>query len=454
MERTLIKELKNEIGKEVRISGWVDVARFQGKMAFFDFRDRSGTIQGVVFGKPDVLEVAKELRSEWVVAVTGVVNERPANMVNEKQENGHLELEITNLEVLNGARELPFDINTELNLETLLDNRPLTLRRTREQAIFKIQSEITHAYAMFMREHGFREFQSPKLVGGDAEGGADVFKLGYFKDKTAFLASSPQFYKQIMVGVFERIFTFATAFRAEKSATTRHLSEYTSLDMEMGFITDHTDIMRIETSLMRFMIEHLTNTCAEAFATLGVEVPLIPEGHILPYMKLREAQALIKEHTGADKTSEPDLEPEDERWLCEYARTELGSDFIFITHYPVAKRPFYTYEDENDPGFTKSFDLLFRGVEITTGGQRIHDYDTLVEKIRERGLNPEHFAFYLQAFKYGMPPHGGWGMGLERLTQKFVGVQNVKEATLFPRDINRIDTLLSHHEHQDSDHET
>jgi nondiscriminating aspartyl-tRNA synthetase len=443
MERTLIKDIKNHLKTEVTINGWVDVARNQGKVAFFDFRDRSGEVQGVVFGKPELLETAKELRPEWVVAVTGLVKQRDEEQINKKIQNGDIELEITNIEVLSQAAELPFDPETDLNLETILDHRPLTLRTKRGKAIFKVQSEIVKAYGDFLRNQGFTEFQAPKFVGGDAEGGAEVFKVPYFKDRTAFLSSSPQLYKQIMVGVFERVFTFATAFRAEKSATTRHLSEYTSLDMEMGFITDHTDVMKVETALMKSVITHLSATCADEFSVLGVTLPAVPEGDLFPHLKLREAQELIKEKTGEDKTNEPDLEPEDERWLCEYARTELGSDFIFITHYPVGKRPFYTYEDEADPGFTKSFDLLFRGVEITTGGQRIHDPEKLIAAAKAKGLDPDNFSFYLQAFRHGMPPHGGWGMGLERLTQKFCGLKNVKEATLFPRDINRIDLLLS-----------
>jgi nondiscriminating aspartyl-tRNA synthetase len=445
MERTLISSLSEHIGTEVTIKGSVAVARLQGKMAFFDFYDRTGTVQGVVFGKPEVLEVANTLSVESAVAIRGVVNKRPEKMINATVQNGDIELEITGIEMLNKAEALPFDLESDLSIDTLLDNRPLTLRRKKERAIFKIQAEITNAYATFLRSEGFTEFQAPKLVGGDAEGGAEVFKLGYFKEKNAFLASSPQFYKQIMVGVFERVFTFATAFRAEKSATTRHLSEYTSLDIEMGFIEDHKDIMKVETALMRFIASHLERTCSEALAVLGMELPKLGDAAspLFPYMKLREAQALIKEKTGVDKTNEPDLEPEDERWLCEYAKEELQSDFIFITHYPVSKRPFYTYEDETDPGFTKSFDLLFRGVEITTGGQRVHDVEKLQERMKMKGLDPANFGFYLQAFKSGIPPHGGWGMGLERLTQKFTGVANVKEATLFPRDINRIDILLS-----------
>lgn len=443
MERTRIGDLKQHLGSEVRIAGWVDVARNQGKVAFFDFRDRSGTVQGVVFGKPDVLAVAKELRQECVVSIQGIVKERDQKQVNEKIQNGDIELEITGIEILAAAEALPFDLDADLNLDTLFDYRPLTLRRERERAIFKVQAEILRAYREYLISIGCTEFQAPRIVGEDAEGGGNVFKLEYFKDQPAYLATSPQLYKQMMVGVFERVFTTGNVFRAEKHSTTRHLNEYTSIDAEFGFIESHEDIMRLETDLMRHIVEHLKETCASEFAQLEAELPIIPQGDVFPHMKLREAQQLIKERTGADKTHEPDLEPEDERWLSEYARNELGSDFIFVTHYPVEKRPFYTYEDEQDPGYTKSFDLLFRGVEITTGGQRRHTYELLLEGATLKGLDPEKFAFYAQAFRFGMPPHGGWGMGLERLTQKFLGLQNVKEATAFPRDMNRIDTLLS-----------
>ncbi len=452
MERILISELRSHIGQPVLIKAIVDVRRDQGKMAFFDFRDRSGLVQGVVFGKPEVLEIAKEANHESSVAIEGIVNQRPEKMVNDKVQNGDIELEITAITILNKAESLPLELDSEYGIEVRLDNRPLTLKSKRDRAVFKIQSEITRGYAEYLRSLGFTEFQAPKLVGGDAEGGAAVFKVPYFRDTTAYLASSPQFYKQILVGSLERVFTFATAFRAEKSATTRHLSEYTSLDAEVGFITDHQDLMKILTGLMRHLKTHLEATCASEFATLGIELPKVPtEGDAFPFMKLREAQALIKEKTGVDKTNEPDLEPEDERWLCEYANRELGSDYIFITHYPVSKRPFYTYEDEADAGFTKSFDLLFRGVEITTGGQRVHQYENLIERMKMKGLDPDKFGFYLQAFKYGIPPHGGWGMGLERLTQKFCGLDNVKEATLFPRDINRIDVFTSSTQSDEAD---
>lgn len=441
MQRTLIGNLGQHVGEAVSISGWVDVRRDHGKLVFLVIRDRSGNVQAVVSAKNEAaFQTASELRGEWVVRLQGEVKERPESMRKDEQ-NGSIELGISSIEILGKAQELPFDTDAELNLDTLLDYRPLTLRRAHERAIFKVQAEIVRAYREFLNGQGFTEFQAPKFVGDDAEGGGNIFKVEYFKDRNAYLATSPQLYKQIMVGVFERVFAAGNVFRAEKHATTRHLNEYTSLDMEMGFIEDHTTIMDMEENFMRFLMQRLSETCAEEFVLLGATLPEVPEQ--FPRLKLREAQAIITKETGVDCTQEPDLEPEHERWLCEWAKREKGSDFIFITHYPVSKRPFYTYEDEQDLGFTKSFDLLFRGVEITTGGQRIHDYETLLKKLEQKGLSPENFSFYLQAFKYGMPPHGGWGMGLERLTEKLLGFENLREATLFPRDMNRIDVRLA-----------
>lgn len=441
MTHTAISKLSEHTGNEVTIGGWVDVRRDHGKLIFMDIRDGAGYVQAVVLPEhAEALAVATTLRSEDVVRVTGKVNARPERMVKAGQ-NGTIELEVLSIEVLSKAQELPFDPDTDLNLDTLLDYRPLTLRSRRERAIFKVQAEIVRAYRTFLNTEGFTEFQSPKLVGGDAEGGAGVFKVEYFKSQDAYLATSPQFYKQMMVGVYEKVFAVGNVYRAEKHSTSRHINEYTSMDLEMGFIKDHTDIMALETRLLRYIIDHLAQTVTEEFKALGATLPVAPE--TFPTFKLREAQQLIKEKTGEDCTNEPDLEPQHERWLSTYAKEELGSDFVFITHYPVSKRPAYTFEDEADPGFTKSFDLLFRGVEITTGGQRIHNHDLLVEKLKAKGLDPTQFSFYLQAFKYGMPPHGGLGMGLERLTAKMLGLDNVKEATLFPRDLNRIDTLLS-----------
>lgn len=441
--RILIKDLHEHIDAEVTVCGYVDVRRDHGKMVFLDIRDRSGTVQAVALpNHAEAVAVAQELRPEYVVSVTAKVNKRPERMVKAGQQNGDIELELLGVEVLAAAQELPFDKDAELKLDTLLDYRPLTLRRARERAIFKVQHELLVAYRAFLIQEGFTEIEAPKIVGDDAEGGGNVFRIEYLKDKWAYLATSPQLYKQILVGAYERVFAVGNVFRAELHSTSRHLNEYTSLDIECGFIKDHTDLMTLEERLMRHTVEHLRNTCSTEFAQLGAELPSLPDGPF-PRMKLKEALALYSTATGDDVTEEPDLSPANERWLCEYAKKEFGSDYIFITHYPVSKRPFYTFEDPEDPGYTKSFDCLFRGVEITTGGQRVHTYDALLERLKTKNLDPESFSFYLQAFKYGMPPHGGWGMGLERLTEKMLGLDNVKEATLFPREINRIDTLLS-----------
>jgi len=441
MERTLIADLKGHVGETVTINGWVSVRRDQGKMVFFDVRDRSGTIQGVVLPKSDAIDIAKDTSIETPVLMSGMVNARPEKNVVVDKQNGDIELQIESIEILSLAQTLPFELDAELNIDTLFDYRPLTLRRPRERAIFKVQAVLVSSYREFLQKEGFMEFQAPKFVGDDAEGGGNIFRVEYFKDKHAYLATSPQLYKEIMVGVFERVFAVGNVFRAEKHSTTRHLNEYTSMDVEFGFINDHRDVMRMENRLFKHIVTRLHEECEAEFKLLGSEIPVVPDE--IPHMKLREAQALITAETGADCTNEPDLEPEHERWLCAYSREKLGSDFIFITHYPVAKRPFYTMEDSDDPGFTKSFDLLFRGVEIATGGQRVHNYDMMIEKLKTKNLNSENFSFYLQAFKYGMPPHGGWGMGLERLTQKMLGLDNAKEAALFPRDMNRIDVRLS-----------
>ena len=441
MERTLIGELDKHVGETVSISGWVDVRRDHGKLVFLDIRDRLGKVQVVCLpNHAESVAIAQTLRPEWVVQIEGVVNERPEKMRTEEV-NGNIELEAVTITVLAKAQELPFEKDTEVNLDTYLDYLPLTLRSEKARAIFRVQAEIANAYRGFLGIEGFTEFQAPKLIGDDAEGGANVFSVPYFNDKVAHLGTSPQFYKQIMVGVLERVYAIGNVYRAEKHSTTRHLNEYTSMDMEMGFIKDHTDLMELETRLMHAIIKQLEKNCANEFKVLGATLPTAPMS--FPQMKLREALELIYKETGRDNRNEPDLEPEDERWLSEWAAKNAKSDFLFITHYPVSKRPMYTMEDQNDLGYTNSFDLLFRGVEITTGGQRRHDYDNLIEGIKMKGLDPEKFSYYLQAFKYGMPPHGGWGMGLERLTQKMLGLANVKEAALFPRDINRVDTLLS-----------
>ena len=434
MERTLIEELGQHVGETVSISGWVDVRRDHGKLVFLDIRDRSGRVQAVCLPNHiEALTTAQTLRPEWVVTIEGVVNERPEKMRVEGV-NGNVELEAVAVIVISQAQELPFPKDEEVNIDTLFDNRPLTLRGQKCRDIFNLQATIVEEYRQSLRRQSFTEFHAPELVGGDAEGGASVFKVGYY-NKSAFLATSPQLYKQIMVGAFERAFTIAKIFRAEKSATTRHLSELTQMDFEMGFIKDHTDVMAVLERAVRDTVAAVGEKHADIFARFNTPVPAL--GEKFPVLTLREAQQIL----GVGE--EPDMEPEHERAICEWALKEHNCDFVFITHFPTSKRAFYTYADETDPTYSKSFDLLFRGLEINSGSQRIHDYDAMVAKIESRGLDPEKFSFYLQAFKYGMPPHGGSSTGLERFTARMLGLTNVKEASPFPRDMNRIDVLLS-----------
>ncbi len=435
MERTLIKDLATKVGENVLIKGWVSVRRDQGKMVFFDFRDMTGTVQGVVLPKSAAIEIAKEVTRESAVAVTGVLNKRPEKNIVAGKLNGDIELQIEGIELLSKAQALPFDLDAEVHLETHLDHLPLTLRTERSRDIFTMQASILQAYRESLKAQNFMEFEAPALVGGDAEGGAAAFKVEYFKESTAYLATSPQFYKQIMVGPFERAFTVAKIFRAEKSATTRHLSEATCLDFEMGFIENELEVMAVLERAIRDTVRAVADSHSDIFARFNTSVPLVPTE--IPVLTLKEAHEIL------GVPSEPDMAPEHERNICEWAKKEKASDFVFITRFPTSKRAFYTYEDPSEAPFSRGFDLLFRGLEINSGAQRIHDYDTLVAKMKSRGLDPEKFSFYLQAFKYGMPPHGGSSTGLERFTARMLELPNVKEATSFPRDMTRIDNRLS-----------
>lgn len=435
MERILNRELPSKIGEIVTIAGWVSVRRDHGKLIFLDIRDRSGEVQVVVTPKAaEALEAAKEVRAQWVVQIAGEVKARSENTKGEGP-LGAVEVSAQSLVVLSPAQELPFEVGTEVNLDTHLDYLPLTLRSQRTRDIFSVEATILEAYRASLRAQDFTEFTAPALVGGDAEGGAAAFKVEYFKEEVAFLATSPQFYKQIMVGPFERAFTVAKIFRAEKSATTRHLSEATCIDFEMGFVENEREPMRVLERAIRDVVNTVAEKHADVFARFNTTVPLIPEE--IPVLTLKEALQTL------GKAEAPDMEPEDERGICEWAKKEKGSDFVFITRYPTKKRAFYTYEDPSEAPYSRGFDLLFRGLEINSGAQRIHSYETLVARMQERGLDPEKFRYYLQAFKYGMPPHGGSSTGLERITARMLELPNVKEATAFPRDMNRIDVRLS-----------
>lgn len=442
--RTLTLETANKVGEEVILKGWVNARRNMGKIVFLDVRDRSGIVQ--VVGVPQELdeasnELLKDIRPEWVVEIRGIVNARGAKQQNPNMPTGMVEVLAKGISVLAKAEPLPLDLEDQtIGLDIHLDYLPITLRTEKWRSVFKIQAEITRGFRDYLISQDFVEFQAPKIVAAAAEGGAGVFEVKYLKNK-ATLAQSPQFYKQILVGVFERVFTIGNAFRAEEHATTRHLNEFTSLDLEFGMITDHHDVMNLETEMLRHILDHLDKTVAAELKLWNYVRPEIPDK--VPFFKLREAQQIIKEETGVDHTAEPDLEPNEERFMGEYAKKNFNSDFVFITHYPTSKRPMYTYTDEADPEFTKSFDLLFRGIEITSGGQRFHDYEQLVQSLKNKDLNPEDFKFYLEAFQYGMPPEGGLAIGLERLTARLLEIDNVKYATLFPRDLNRIDLQIN-----------
>lgn len=444
MQRTLISTLSNHVNETVMIQGWVSVRRNQGKLVFLDIRDRSGKVQGVVLPKSNAIELAQNITLESSVSIAGLVNKRPDKNIQEGVQNGDIEMVIEELTILNASSVLPFDLDSDLNLDTALDNRPLMLHTQHVRDIFAVQATIVEAYRSALRAREFVEFQAPALVGGDAEGGAMAFKVGYYNDTTAFLATSPQFYKELMVSGFERSFTIAKIFRGEKHATPRHLSELTQMDFEMGFIQNFHDVTDVLEAVIRDVVKAVGEKHADVFARFDTTLPLAPEK--FPMLTLTEAQEIIRTKFNRDIEDVNDMSPEDERQICEWAREEHKSDFIFITGYPTKKRAFYTYEDPQMAPFSSGFDLLFRGLEINSGSQRMHDHEAMVVRMQERGLDPKKFGFYLQGHQYGIPPHGGCSTGLERITMKMLDLKNIREATAFPRDMNRIDTRLSESE--------
>ncbi|WP_293909634.1 aspartate--tRNA(Asn) ligase [Deinococcus sp.] len=429
LPRTLTRELGAHDGQPVRLQGFVHARRDLGGVQFLVLRDKSGLAQCVGSGLSLPLP-------ESSVEILGTVKAHA-------KAPGGFEVQVSELRVLSAATEAsPLEIpKMEWNVapETMLDYRYVSVRGLRERAALKVQAELVFAFHSHLRLEGFTEISTPKIVSAGAEGGANLFKLDYFGEQ-AYLAQSPQLYKQIMVGVFERVYEVAPVYRAEEHATSRHLNEYLSLDVEMGFIDSEEDVMDLETRVLAAMMERLKTECAHEFELLGATIPAVPE-HI-PRITLLDARELVTQTFG-HAVGGKDLDPEAERLLCQHYAGALGSDFVFVTKYPRAARPFYAHPEINadgtlSPDITRGFDLLFRGIEITSGGQRIHDHAMLMDSIRAYRMDPAAMTGYSEVFKFGMPPHGGFAIGAERLTARLLGISNVRYARAFPRDRNRL----------------
>ena len=418
-------------GRSVKVNGAVHTIRDMGEVAFIVLRKREGLLQ-CVYEEGKTKFDLKDLKEACTIEVEGTVK------TEDRAPNG-FEIRLDTIKVLSEPKEpMPLAISKwkmNTSLEANLNNRPIALRNVRERAKFRIQEGVVRGFRDFLYQEGFTEIHTPKLGAKSAEGGANLFKLEYFH-RPAILQQSPQFYKQMMVGVFDRVFETAPVFRAEKHNTKRHLNEYTSLDFEMGYIDGFEDIMAMETGFLQYTMELLKKDYARELKILGVTLPNVDK---IPAIRFDEAKQRVAEKYNRQFRNPYDLEPEEEALIGQYFKEEYDADFVFVTHYPSKKRPFYAMDDQADPTYTLSFDLLYQGLEITTGGQRIHDYDMLMEKIEKRGMETEGMEQYLSCFKHGMPPHGGLGIGMERLTMKLIGEDNVRETTLFPRDLSRLE---------------
>lgn len=429
LKRTLTRELPQHEGQTVKLQGFLHARRDLGGVQFLVLRDRSGIAQAVGAGLDLPLP-------ESSIEVIGEVKAHP-------KAPGGYEVQVESLRVLTPATEPPPveipKMEWNVNPETLLDYRVVTVRGLKERAVLKVQAELVAAFRDHLISEGFTEISTPKIVSAGAEGGANLFPIDYF-GHPAYLAQSPQLYKQIMVGVFERVFEVAPVYRAEEHATSRHLNEYLSLDVEMGFIESEEDVMDLETRVLAAMMARLKERVQPELALLGATLPEVPAR--IPRITLLEARRLVTEKYG-HAVGGKDLDPEAERLLSQHYAQEEGTEFVFVTKYPRAARPFYTHAEINpdgslNPDITRGFDLLFRGIEITSGGQRIHEYPMLLDSIAQYRLNPESLAGYTEVFKYGMPPHGGFAIGAERLTAKLLGIANVRYARAFPRDRHRL----------------
>jgi nondiscriminating aspartyl-tRNA synthetase len=424
-------------GKEITLKGMIQNLRILSWGAFCILRTSEYTIQAIIDLKTINIQPEK-LAVEAAIILKGTV--KKATIKDKALFPRDFEIQATEITVLSMPSEPSLPVDTtkkELNvhLDSKFDMRPLTLRHPRERAIFKIAATIGNQFGEFLTSAGFTRIFSPKIVYSGAEGGANIFKLDYF-GRDAFLTQSPQFYKQMLVGVYGKVFEVGPVFRAEKHDTSRHLNEYISLDFEMGFIDSFLDLIKTEAALLNSIFDKLTQTCPNEIDLLDIKIPKIDR---IVTIRFKEAHEIVFKVSGKDFRAETDLSPEEEKLICEYAQKEWNTEFVFVTHYPSSKRPFYAMDDPADPSVTLSFDLLFRNLEITTGGQRLNKYEDYIAKMTRLGMNIDLFGSYLQAFKYCMPPHGGLGLGLERLTAQLCGLSNVKEASLFPRDITRLE---------------
>jgi nondiscriminating aspartyl-tRNA synthetase len=418
MQRILSAQLPAHAGEKVLLAGWVHRRRLLKSVAFLILRDAAGLAQ-VVVSTPAQRAELEAMTEETVVEVEGVAT------ANEAAPSG-VEVTATDIRVLSPAQPPPFDLyrpTLMASLPTQLDHAAVALRHPARQAVFRMAAAATHGFRRTLDAQGFVEVHTPKIVASATESGANVFQLEYF-GRPAYLAQSPQFYKQTMVGVFERVYEVGPVFRAEPHDTVRHLAQYTSLDVELGFIRDHRDVMPV----LRDVVAGMTEAIVERGAPAGLRLPEVPAE--IPAIHFSEALAIA----GADP-DEPDLAPADERAVGEWALREHGSDFLFVVGYPMRKRPFYTHPDPQRPGYSNSFDLIFRGMELVTGGQRLHRYDDYVAAL---GGRTEAYESYLDTFRHGMPPHGGFAIGLERFVMHVAQVANVREVTLFPRDLHRL----------------
>jgi nondiscriminating aspartyl-tRNA synthetase len=432
--RTLIKDLNIHLGEEVTIAGWLNSLRDMSKFGFAVIRDRSGLGQVVL--EAGHLEQLKGLQLETVVKVTGVVKEKKSKDPNAKE----VEVQCTALEILSPVNDpLPVDISKpdlDVHLDTLIDNRVITLRHPKQRAIFKVQDSLVRGFRNYMNAQGFTEIFFPVLGGAASEGGAEFFKVDYY-GREATLMQSAQLYKQITMGVYEGVYGLSYCFRAEKFATSRHLTEFNQFEFEMGFVDSMDEVMDQAEASIREQIATVERECSVELRLLNVTLP--PLGKKFPRVTLAEALALYKEEGGVDETSEPDLSPAAERWLSTvWGPEKHNCGFVFVTNYPESKAKFYTMPDHNQPGSMFNFDLIGFGSEIISGGLRVNRYNEQVQRIKDKGLDPADFEDYLMMHKYGIPPEGGFGMGLQRLTQNILGLANIKEATIFPRDVQRL----------------